>query len=258
MCRHPRGASSRVTARRSRPCRPPARRQSDVDAFGRSERLRAVARQVFDPGLPLVVPRRVGGPGARARHRWRAARRQPRRRPARPTRRSSSTASRGARPAGLRPGRPPLPGPARGRHAVVAPRRRGRPIRTTPNGCSATTAHWCWSSPRAPRARPRPTATATSCAASGGAASSRSPCGPACPIIPIAVVGAEEAMPSVASFPDGARQLGLPYLPLTANMLALRPARRRDVVPRQAPAARSCRRSPSTCRPARPATPAAG
>jgi 1-acyl-sn-glycerol-3-phosphate acyltransferase len=43
------------------------------------------------------------------------------------------------------------------------------------------------------------------------------------PIIPIAVVGAEEAMPSVASFPDGARWLGLPYLPLTANQLVFGP-----------------------------------
>ncbi len=43
------------------------------------------------------------------------------------------------------------------------------------------------------------------------------------PIIPIAVVGAEEAMPSVASFPDSARLLGLPYLPLTANQLVFGP-----------------------------------
>jgi 1-acyl-sn-glycerol-3-phosphate acyltransferase len=43
------------------------------------------------------------------------------------------------------------------------------------------------------------------------------------PIIPIAVVGAEEAMPSLASFPDGARRLGLPYLPLTANQLVFGP-----------------------------------
>lgn len=39
------------------------------------------------------------------------------------------------------------------------------------------------------------------------------------PIVPIAVVGAEEAMPIVASMPKAARRFGLPYLPVTANML---------------------------------------
>jgi 1-acyl-sn-glycerol-3-phosphate acyltransferase len=44
------------------------------------------------------------------------------------------------------------------------------------------------------------------------------------PIVPIAVVGAEEAMPTLARAPAGlAKRLGLPYLPLTANMLALGP-----------------------------------
>jgi 1-acyl-sn-glycerol-3-phosphate acyltransferase len=44
------------------------------------------------------------------------------------------------------------------------------------------------------------------------------------PIVPIAVVGSEEAMPTVARAPAGvARRIGLPYLPLTANMVALGP-----------------------------------
>jgi 1-acyl-sn-glycerol-3-phosphate acyltransferase len=44
------------------------------------------------------------------------------------------------------------------------------------------------------------------------------------PIIPIVVVGAEEAMPILARAPAGvARRLGLPYLPLTANMVVLGP-----------------------------------
>jgi 1-acyl-sn-glycerol-3-phosphate acyltransferase len=44
------------------------------------------------------------------------------------------------------------------------------------------------------------------------------------PIVPVAVVGNEEAMPIVARAPAGvAQRLGLPYLPLTANMLALGP-----------------------------------
>jgi 1-acyl-sn-glycerol-3-phosphate acyltransferase len=40
------------------------------------------------------------------------------------------------------------------------------------------------------------------------------------PIIPIAVVGAEEAMPILWKSPQLAKLVGLPYLPLTANMLA--------------------------------------
>jgi len=43
------------------------------------------------------------------------------------------------------------------------------------------------------------------------------------PIVPIAVVGAEEAMPTVATFPAVARRLGLPYLPITANQLVFGP-----------------------------------
>ena len=43
------------------------------------------------------------------------------------------------------------------------------------------------------------------------------------PVIPIAVVGAEEAMPIVWKSPQLARLLGLPYLPVTANMVAFSP-----------------------------------
>jgi hypothetical protein len=37
------------------------------------------------------------------------------------------------------------------------------------------------------------------------------------------VVGAEESMPIVARLPNAAKALGIPYLPITANMLALGP-----------------------------------
>lgn len=40
------------------------------------------------------------------------------------------------------------------------------------------------------------------------------------PVIPIAVVGAEESMPTVANIAPLAKALGLPYAPITANMLA--------------------------------------
>jgi 1-acyl-sn-glycerol-3-phosphate acyltransferase len=43
------------------------------------------------------------------------------------------------------------------------------------------------------------------------------------PVIPIAVVGAEESMPILFRLPSVARALGVPYVPITANMLMLGP-----------------------------------
>jgi 1-acyl-sn-glycerol-3-phosphate acyltransferase len=43
------------------------------------------------------------------------------------------------------------------------------------------------------------------------------------PIVPIAVVGSEEAMPIVAKVPGLAGLLGVPYVPITANMLLFGP-----------------------------------
>lgn len=43
------------------------------------------------------------------------------------------------------------------------------------------------------------------------------------PVVPIAVVGAEESMPTLANVAPLAKLLGLPYAPITANMLALGP-----------------------------------
>lgn len=43
------------------------------------------------------------------------------------------------------------------------------------------------------------------------------------PIVPIAVVGAEESMPIVAKIPSLAKALGIPYAPITANMLLFGP-----------------------------------
>ncbi len=43
------------------------------------------------------------------------------------------------------------------------------------------------------------------------------------PVIPIAVVGAEESMPTVVRVPHLASLIGVPYLPITANMLAMGP-----------------------------------
>jgi 1-acyl-sn-glycerol-3-phosphate acyltransferase len=43
------------------------------------------------------------------------------------------------------------------------------------------------------------------------------------PVIPIAVVGSEEAMPVILRLPTLARALGVPYVPITANLLAIGP-----------------------------------
>jgi 1-acyl-sn-glycerol-3-phosphate acyltransferase len=43
------------------------------------------------------------------------------------------------------------------------------------------------------------------------------------PVVPIAVVGAEESMPIVAKVPQLAKLLGIPYFPITANMVAFGP-----------------------------------
>ena len=43
------------------------------------------------------------------------------------------------------------------------------------------------------------------------------------PVVPIAVVGSEEAMPVVFRLPSVARALGVPYAPITANLLTMGP-----------------------------------
>jgi len=43
------------------------------------------------------------------------------------------------------------------------------------------------------------------------------------PIVPIAVTGSEEAMPVIFRIPAVSKMLGLPYFPVTANLLALGP-----------------------------------
>ncbi|HEX2383173.1 MAG TPA: lysophospholipid acyltransferase family protein [Acidimicrobiales bacterium] len=43
------------------------------------------------------------------------------------------------------------------------------------------------------------------------------------PVVPIAVVGAEESMPILFKLPQLAKVLGVPYVPVTANMLAFGP-----------------------------------
>ncbi len=61
------------------------------------------------------------------------------------------------------------------------------------------------------------------------------------PIIPIAVVGAEESMPILFKMPAVAKAIGVPYFPVTANMLLLpgRVARHDRLLPGQVQAARA-------------------
>jgi 1-acyl-sn-glycerol-3-phosphate acyltransferase len=43
------------------------------------------------------------------------------------------------------------------------------------------------------------------------------------PVIPISVIGSEEAMPVIFRLPTVAKALGVPYFPITANLLAMGP-----------------------------------
>ena len=53
------------------------------------------------------------------------------------------------------------------------------------------------------------------------------------PVVPIAVVGAEEAMPTLFKINPLAKALGVPYVPITANMLAFGPLGGCVPLPRQ-------------------------
>ena len=73
------------------------------------------------------------------------------------------------------------------------------------------------------------------------------------PVVPIAVVGAEEAMPIVFRLPAVAKALRLPYFPVTANLLLLGPSASPCPSRRRSRCASSTR-SPSTSRPTRSGT----
>ena len=234
-------------------------RSTDVDEWGRSEHMRELARRLYDPiyrtwfrveweglekiptdGGALLVANHAGAipsrrAGDHARHRDRA------------------------RPAGLRPGRPPLPDDAGRRHAVVAARRRARPSRQRlPPAARAEPAR-----ARVPRgharARRKTLRRALPAAAvrprrlrrdrDAGRRAGRSRSRWSAP---------RSRCRSCSGSPSLAKALGLPYVPITANMLALGPARARRLLPGevQAPGARpgALRRASRT----RSATRAAG
>ena len=228
-------------------------RRSDVDEWGRSEHMREIARQVYGPmyrswhrveweglekiptdGGALLVSNHAGAdPGRRAgdhaRHRG------------------------GARPARVRPGRRDLQDDAGRRHDVVARRRRARPPRQRlPAPARAEAAR-----PRVPRGhqghRQDSTASATSCARFGRGGFVQIAMRAGVPVVPIAVVGAEEAMPTLFKINPLAKALGVPVRADHRQHARLRAARRCCRSPPRSRSACSTR-CPSTWSPISPAT----
>ena len=172
-------------------------RRSDVDPWGRSEHFRELTRRLYDPIYKHWFRVEWEDFDHLPDDRRRAARREPRGRD--PARRARDHARHrdGARPPGLRPRREPVPLDARssarcGRAAAASPR-----TPTTRTGCCTTKDSSCSCSPRAPR----PPASASRERyqlrrfGRGGFVEIAMRAG--VPVIPIAVVGAEEAMPIV-------------------------------------------------------------
>ncbi len=68
------------------------------------------------------------------------------------------------------------------------------------------------------------------------------------PVIPLAVVGAEESMPILFKSTRLAKMLNIPYFPITANMLVFGPPGSSRTSPRSSRSA-CCRPCTSTCPP---------
>ena len=234
-------------------------RLSDVDEWGRSEHTRAMARALYEPvyskwfraeweGLEKIPdrgrraagrqPRRghpLGRPGDHARHREGA---RTARSTAWPTTSSATLPVVGtlwARAGGV---------PAHPDNAYRLLQRPG------PAGARLPRGHQGAVQDLSP--------TATSSGASGAAASSRSPCGPACRSSPSPWSGSEEAMPIVFRLPALARLLGVPVLPRHRQHARLRAARPASCPSRPSSSCASSTPSPSTSRRTRSATRRAG
>ena len=189
-------------------------RRSDVDEWGRSEHMRALVRKVYDPIYRDWF--RVEWEGFDQHPHRAAARCWSRTTPARsrPTPRRSCTASRRElRSAGVRPGRPLLQHPAGGRHALGPQSAASSPTPTTPTACCASSSSSPSCSPRAPRA-PRKTYRERYRLrrfGRGGFVEIAMRAG--VPVVPIAVVGAEESMPILSKVPAAGQGARRPLLP---------------------------------------------
>ncbi len=179
------------------PDEPDDPRLSDVDEWGRSEHMRQLARARLRPHLPkwfraeweglekiptdggaLLVANHAGGhpdrrAGDHARHRDRA---RPPGATGWPT-----TSSR----------RCPVVGTSGPRSAAWSP------TPTTPTGCSASSSSSCWSSPRARKGPGKPYSERYRLRRFGRGGFVEIAMRAGVPVVPIAVVGAEESMPIV-------------------------------------------------------------
>ena len=170
-----------------------------------------------------LVPRRVGGPRAHPDRRRRAARRQPRRR--HPVRRPgrSCTASRPSS-AGPSTAWPTTSSAAAGRrHAVVARRRRASPTPTTRTGCSASRSSSCSSSPRARKGTGKTYAERYQLRRFGRGGFVRDRHAGRRADRPDRRRRRRGVDADPLEEPPLAKLLGLPYFPITANMLAFGP-----------------------------------
>ena len=206
-----------------------AARRSDVDQWGRSEHLRGLDARALRPDLPVLVPRRVG--------RLRTAAREP---AARCSSRTTPARSRRTRPRSCTASRPQLGRPVYGlaeylfralpvrRHAVVARSAASPRIPTTRTGCCTTNSNSRSCSPKAPR---RPASSSRERYqlrrfGRGGFVEIAMRAG--VPVIPLAVVGAEESMPILFKSTRLAKLLNIPYFPDHREHADVRPGRARS------------------------------
>ena len=197
-------------------------RVGDVDEWGRSENMRALARKLYAPlyekwfrveweGLEKIPTE--GGALIVANH---AA-------PSRPTPRRSCTASRPSSSGRC------TASPTSTSSGSRSSARCGRapaawsPTPTTPTACSASSSSSCWCSPRASKGPGKTYNERYRLRRFGRGGFVEIAMRAGVPIVPIAVVGAEESMPILFKIPALSKALGLPYAPITANMLLLGP-----------------------------------
>ena len=207
----------RADLRELRELDPAAEPGRELDDWGRSQRVFDLRRAAARLLLPLLVPGRGRGRRERARRRRRADRVQPLRRAA------------AGRPDD-HAGDPPRAPAARARcymlgehwfkgypgRRACSPTRSGWWPRTrpTPSGCCATRGGSCSSSPRARRASRKLYWQRYRLRRFGRGGFVRTAMRAGVPIVPVAVVGAEEAMPIFAHVPLLQRLTGLIYFPV--------------------------------------------